>query len=174
MNELGIDVLDLADQSDVDVDPRVGIAFQEQLLAADERAILPCQSDRLAALLIDQSDDFLVELTQHHLDDVHRLLVGDAHPLLELALDAHLVEQPGNLRTRAVDDDRIQSDELQHRHVAGEASLQLLVDHGVAAQLDHDRLLVEAADVGKRFGENLRLLRGRGGTEGHRGLGSEC
>ena len=72
-----------------------------------------------------------------------------------------------------MDDDRIQPDELQHRHVARESRLQLVVGHRVAAELDDDRLLVEAADVRQRFGEDLRFLRGGGGTEGHGVTGSE-
>ena len=56
-----------------------------------KRAVLAGQADRLAAVLVDEADDVLVDLAaQHHLDDVHGLVVGDAHALDELALLAQL------------------------------------------------------------------------------------
>ena len=135
----------------------------------DEGAVLPGEPDRLAAVLVDQADDLLVELAQHHLDDVHHAIVGDAHALAELALDAHLLQQIADLRAAAVNDDGIHPDELQHHDVAREARLQLRLDHRVAAVLDDDRLVVEALDVGQRLGKNLRLHGGIDGVDRHDG-----
>jgi hypothetical protein len=60
---------------------------QHQLPGADEAAVLAGQADRLAAGLIDQVDNILVDLAaEHHFDDFHRFGVGDAHPLDEFAL----------------------------------------------------------------------------------------
>jgi hypothetical protein len=54
------------------------------------------------------SDDLLVDRAgQHHLDDLDRLLVGDAQAALELRFDAHLGQHGADLRAAAMDDDRI-------------------------------------------------------------------
>jgi hypothetical protein len=118
-------------------------------------------------------DDFLVELAQHHLDHVHHVLVGDAHALAKLALDAHLLQQIADLRPAAVDDDGVHPDELQHHDVAGESGLEMRLDHRVAAVFDDDRLVVEALDVRQRLGENLRLDGGIDGVDWHDGSVSE-
>ena len=171
LDELGIDALDLADESDVD---RFGVgcvALQQHLPRMNERAVLSGEPDRLAAVLVDEADDLLIELAQDHLDDVHHALVGDAHALAELALDAHLLQEVADLRTAAVDDDGVHADELQHHDVAREARLQLRLDHRVAAVLDDDRLVVEALDVGQRLGKDLRLHGGIDGVDRHGGDG---
>jgi hypothetical protein len=60
---------------------------------------LPVRPDGLAARLVDERHDVLVdEAAQHHLDHVERLLVGDAHALDELALLAELLQQRADLR----------------------------------------------------------------------------
>ncbi len=147
------------------------VALQQHLARVDERAVLPGEPDRLAAVLVDEADDLLIELAQHHLDDVHHALVGDAHALAELALDAHLLQQVADLRAAAVHDDGVHADELQHHDVAREARLQLRLDHRVAAVLDDDRLVVKALDVGQRLGEDLRLHGGIDGVDRHGGDG---
>jgi hypothetical protein len=114
---------------DVDELALLRLALQHHLARADERAVLPGEADGLAALLVDEADDLLVELAQHHLDDVHHALVGHAHALPEFALDAHLLQQVANLRAAAVDDHGIHADELQHHDVAREAGLQVVLGH---------------------------------------------
>ena len=151
------------------ISPSAGVALQQHLARMDERAVLPGEADGLAAVLVDEADDLLVQLAQHHLDDVHHALVGDAHALAELALDAHLLQQVADLRAAAVDDDGIHPDELQHHDVAGEAGLQRRLDHRVAAVLDDDRLVVEALDVRQRLGKDLRLHGGIDGVDRHGG-----
>ena len=125
------------------------------------------QADRLSALLVDEPHDLLVELAQHHLDDVHHALVGDAHALPEFALDPHLRQQVADLRASAVHDDRIHADELQHDDVAREARLEVRLGHRVAAVLDDDRPVVETANVGQRLGQDLRLDGGVDGIDRH-------
>jgi len=133
---------------------------QQQLARADEGAVLAGEADRLAARLVDELDDLLVHLAaEHHLDHVHRLGIGDAHALHELALLAELGEHAFDLRPAAVHDHRVHADQLQQHHVMREAALELIVDHGVAAELDDDRLAVEALDIRQRLGEDARLLR---------------
>jgi hypothetical protein len=142
-------------------------------LRARERAVLAGQPDRLSTLLVDEPDDLLVELAQHHLHHVHHLLVGHAHALAELALDAHLRQQVADLRAAAVHDHRIHADELQHDDVAREAGLQRRLGHRVAAVFHDDRIVVKLLDVRQRLGEDLRLERGGGGLERHGGEGGE-
>jgi hypothetical protein len=55
---------------------------------------------------------------------------------------------------------RVEADQLHQHDVAGEPVFQMLVFHGVAAVLDHDGFAGETADVGQRFGENMRHLGG--------------
>ena len=50
--------------------------------------------------------------------------------------------------------DHIHADQLQEYHVAGEALLEILVDHGVAAEFDDDGPAVEAFDVRQRLGKD--------------------
>ena len=169
LDDFRVDAVDLADEPDVDHLAVDGLALQQHLPRVDERAVLPGEADRLAALLVDEADDLLVELAQHHLDDVHHPVVGDAHPLPEFALDAHLLQQVADLRAAAVDDHRIHPDELQHDDVAREARLERRLGHRVAAVLDDDDLVVKALDVRQRLGKDLRLEGGVDGVEGHGG-----
>ena len=98
------------------------------------------------------------------------LVVGDAHALPELALDAHLLQQVADLRAAAVHDHRVHADQLQHHDVAREARLERGLGHRVAAVLDDDRLVVEALDVGQRLGQDLRLEGGVDGVDRHDGV----
>ncbi len=136
----------------------------------DERAVLSGESHGAPAVLVDQADDFLIELAQHHLDDVHDFFVGDAHALAELAVDAHRLEQVADLRSATVHDHRIHADQLEHHDVARETGLELGLGHRVATVLDDDRLVVEALDVGQRLREDLRFEQRGGGLDGHDGI----
>jgi uncharacterized protein with NAD-binding domain and iron-sulfur cluster len=69
-------------------------------------------------------------------------------------------EQLLDLRAAAMHHDRVHADEFQQDHVARERALQLLVGHGVAAELNDDGLAVEALDIGQSLGEDARLLGG--------------
>src|SRR5439155_27276662 len=73
-----------------------------------------------------------------------------------------------DLRAAAVHDHRIHADELQQHHVVGEAALEPLVGHCVAAVLDHDGLAVKTLDVGQRFGEDIGLVGRSLGGVAHR------
>src|SRR5881296_2876857 len=57
------------------------------------------------------------------------------------------------------------TDKLQQHHVVGEAALEQLLGHCVAAVLDDDGLAVEALDVRQRLGEDMGLVgRSQGGV----------
>jgi hypothetical protein len=67
---------------------------------------------------------------------------------------------PSCLRRSSICGHRVDADELQQHDVVGEARLEPVLRHRVAAVLDDDGLAVEAADVRQRLGEDLRLLGG--------------
>jgi len=134
----------------------------------DEGAILAGQADGAAAMLVDQADDLLVELSQDHLHDVHHLLVGHPHALAEFARYAHRLQQVADLRPAAVDDDRVHADELEHHHVAGKSGLEGGLRHRVATVLDDNSLVMKTLNVGQSLGQDLSLERG-GGLGGHGG-----
>ena len=69
----------------------------------------------------------------------------------------------------ALHDDGSQTGVAQEDHVLGEGGLQRFVDHGVAAELHHDRRAVEPGEPGQRLGEYLSLsqrLVGAGAARG--------
>src|SRR5690606_9932626 len=125
-------------------------------------------SHSAAALAVDEVDDFLVDCAaQHHLDHVHGLGVGDPHAADKTALPPQALQQPANLRTAAVHDHRIDADQFHHHDVAGEAVLEVLGRHGMAAVLDHHGLAAEALDVRQRFDQNVSDLGCRRCGAGH-------
>ena len=132
----------------------------------NEGTILAGQSHRATTVLIDQSDDFLIELAQYHLDDIHHFFVGDAHPLLEFAGDAHRLEQVSDLWSAPVHNHRIHSHQFEHHDIAGKAGLEMGLGHGVAAILDDDSFVMKALDVRQRLGQDLRLECRRTGLDG--------
>jgi hypothetical protein len=63
------------------------------LRAVHHVAVLAAQADRLAAGLVDEADDLLVDRAgQHHLDDLDGGGVGDAQAGGEFRLDAEPLE----------------------------------------------------------------------------------
>src|SRR5207245_2158155 len=77
-NRLGVHLLDLADEADIHL-----FAVREPVqppARAEQPRVLPGEPDRLAAVVVDQTHDRLVDLAhQDHLDDLDGLLVGHAH-----------------------------------------------------------------------------------------------
>ncbi len=166
-----VDPGDFAHMADVD-DLRLGhlrgLAGHGELLRADQLGVLAGQADGAAAVAVDQVDDVLVHLAaEDHLHHVHGRRVGDAHAVDEVALDRQALEQVADLRAAAMHHHRVDADRFHQHHVAGEAGLQLLALHGVAAVLDHQRLADEAADVGQGLGKDLGNLGGVIATQGH-------
>ena len=60
----------------------------------------------------------------------------------------------GNLRTAAVHDDRVQTHLTQKDHVFGEALLQMVIDHGIAAVFDDDTLAGELLQPWQRVNKH--------------------
>ncbi len=120
--------------------------------------VLAGEADGERAVLVEQADQLALHLPgEHHAYDVHGVLGGDAQAGLELADDAVLVEGGADLRAAAVHDDRLEAGVPQEDDVLGEGGLQLLVHHGVAAELDDDDLAVVPGEPGQRLDEDLGL-----------------
>ena len=112
VEDLDIDPVRLADEAELD---RLGLAghgiglLLGEALGDQEIAVLAGNADRAAARLLDRGDDRFVDRAgEHHLDDFHRLLVGDAQALAELRLDCELVEHAVDLRAAAMHDHRVE------------------------------------------------------------------
>ena len=124
----------------------------------EQAGVLTGETGGERAVLVDLADELAVDLAgEHHPHDVHRLGGGDAVAALELARDAEPVEHRRDLRAAAVHDDGPDADVAQVDHVLGEGALQLVADHGVAAVLDHDDLVVEALQPRQRLDEGRGL-----------------
>jgi hypothetical protein len=155
-----VDVGDLAHPPDVD---QLAVDLGLVLGGGDGVRVLAGQSDGQRAVLVEQPDQFALDLPgQHHAYDVHGVLGGDAQARLELADDAVLVEGGADLRAAAMHDDGLEAGVVQEDDVLRERGLQVLVDHGVAAELDDDCLAVVPHQPGQRLDEDLRL--GQGGV----------
>src|SRR5439155_14968075 len=92
----------------------------------------------------------------------HRLRVGDAEAVLELGFQAQALAHGRDLGAATVHEHRVHAHVAQQDHV--EQCLLLALLHGVAAQLDHDLLAVEALDVRQRLDQNLGAV---GGVDRH-------
>ena len=164
VENLGVDVTDLADPAGIDDLFVAGFVFgahRLELARADESVVLAREPDRPAPLVTDESDDLLVDLAaEHHLDDVHRGFVGDAKPGDERGADAHLFERGVDLRAAAVDDHHLDADVAEEADVLGEARLELGVDHGVAAVFDDERAPMKSPDVRKSLVQDRGFLDG--------------
>ena len=132
---------------------------------AEQAGVLAGQPDGDRAVLVEQADELAAHLAgEDHPHDVHDLGGGDPQAAAELAGQADPVEHRGDLRPAAVDDDRAQAGVPQEHDVLREGRLEVVVDHGVAAVLDHDDGAPEALEPRQRLDEGLRL--GRGGGQG--------
>lgn len=150
-----VDRGDLAHPPDVDQLP---VDLRLMLGGGDGVRVLAGQPDGERAVLVEQPDQFALDLSgEHHPYDVHGVLGGDAQAGLELADDAVPVEGGTDLRAAAVHDDGLEAGVVQEHDVLGERGLQVLVDHGVAAELDDDGLAVVPGQPGQRLDEDLRL-----------------
>ena len=148
------------------VDPR------EVLDGGDGVGVLAGQPDRERAVPVEQADQLALDLPgEHHPYDVHRLGRGDPQAGLELADQAVPVELGADLRAAAVHDDRLEPGVPQEDHVLRERGLQLLVHHGVAAELDDDGPAVVPGQPGQRLDEDLGLGQRRVLARGHPGAG---
>lgn len=150
-----VDRGDLAHPPDVDQLP---VDLGLVLGGGDGVRVLAGESHGERSVLVEQSDELALDLPgEHHAYDVHGVLGGDPEARLELADDAVPVEGGADLRAAAVHDDGLESGLAQEHDVLCERGLQVLVDHGVAAELDDDRPAVVPRQPGQRLDEDLRL-----------------
>ena len=163
LHDLRIDRFDAAHMADVDDLRHVGLGSglaEVELLCPDQIAVLTRDAHGATAVGVDDRYDVLIhESTQHHLDHIHGLGIGNAHAADELGGYVQTLQEVADLGSTAVDDNGIQTHQLQEDNVSGEGVLQALVDHGVATVLDHQAGAVKALDVGQRLGENRRDAR---------------
>jgi hypothetical protein len=127
-------------------------AFLQQLLRLNEIAVLACNADGLALILVEQADDLLVhQAAQHHLHNIHGLAVCDTDAVNELRLDVQLGQQRTNLRTAAVHYHGVHAHQLHEHDVARKAVLEHFISHGIAAVLHDNRASGKFLDVGQEL-----------------------
>ena len=147
----GSTVDDVADAAEVVLD---AVDDDAAAAAAEQAGVLTAQPGGARTVLVDLADELRVDLAgQHHPHDADRLGAGDAVPALELAGDREPIEHRRDLRSAAVHDDGLDPDIAEVGDVGGEGILQLFRHHRVAAVLDHDDLIAEAAQPRQRLDE---------------------
>src|SRR5690606_2238201 len=145
-----------------------GALFQ-QLAGLDQVAILACDADGLALILVEQTDDLLVhQAAKHHLHHVHSGAVRHPDAIDELRLDVQLLEQRTDLRPTTMHNHRVHTHQLHQHDVARETVLEHFIGHGVATVLHHDGAAGELLNIGKRFGQNIGDVLGGGKIQWHR------
>ena len=96
---------------------------------------------------IDQIGDFHVDLSgQHHLHDFHRGFIGHSNAMAEFRFDAEPIEHLVDLRSAAMDDDRIDSDIFQQHDILRKPFLERRVRHRMAAVFDDHGLARETCE----------------------------
>ena len=142
MDHLRLDLHDLAHQA----------VLLVQLLGLEEGTVQTAQADGLAAEVVDDGDQVLVDLAAEDLlHHVHRLLIGVTQAVHEAGLLADLLQHPADLRPAAVDHHDLHPHEMEQDDVADDGAAEFLGDHGVAAVFDDDSLAVVFLNVGEGF-----------------------
>ncbi len=146
VDDLGVDLLDVAHEAER------GVAD----LGLDQPAVLARQPDGERPVGVDGRHDLAVHLAdQDHGGDLECLGVGDPEPVEELGFLAETLHHVADLRAASMDDHRSDAERVQQHDVVGERLHEGVVDHGVAAELHHDRRTAERSDVGQRLDEHL-------------------
>ena len=131
----------------------------EFLLRLDKPCVLPTESDGTHAAQIEQPNDLRVQLAvEHHLGDLHRLFIRHAKPRDKRGFLSNLLEEPCDLGSSSMHENRTDPDEFHQCHVAHDIFLERVIDHRVPAVLDNDGCPVKFLDVRERVYENLRLV----------------
>ena len=154
----GVHAHHVADQSDIG-----GLAVDDgmTLHGGEQAAVLAGQAHCERAVRVDQPHQFTGHLAgKHHAHHVHGVRRGHTQAAFEFGFDAQRLEHLGDLRAATMHDDRVQTHLPQEHHVFGEARLEMLVDHGVAAVFDDDALAGEFLEPRQRLDQYLRLLIG--------------
>src|SRR5207245_4679375 len=131
--------------------------LRTQRLRDDARTVLAAHSDRLAAEPVDGAHDVGVHLPgEHHLYDLHRLVVCDAEAVLELGLQAEPLAHRRDLGSTAMYENRLHAD-VAEQHDVEQRLVPCLLER-ISSDLDHDDLAVESLDVRQRLDEDFRSL----------------
>jgi hypothetical protein len=81
---------------------------------------------------------------QNHLSRFHRRRIGHAHPTHEGGLETEFVDELRDLRTAAMNDDRIDSDQIEQNDILREGFGQFRRSHRMAAVFDDEGLAAKA------------------------------
>jgi hypothetical protein len=122
------------------------------------RPVVAAEAHGRLPVAVDAEHNVLVLLAdEHHLRHLHGGLVGHAQAVHEAHLHAQPLHVRRDVRTAAVHHDGVHADVLEEHHVARELLLQVGIDHGRPAVLDHHRLAVELPDVRERLEERCDI-----------------
>src|SRR3954465_2183642 len=134
-------VHDVADETDVHF---FAVDDGGSPLRGEQPCVLAGDADRERSVLVEQSDDVALHLTdKDHPYDVHRLRRRDAQTAGEDLVHAQPVEMRVDLGAASMYDDHANARVAKEDHVFGERPAQCLVTHSVAAVLDYDSAAVE-------------------------------
>ena len=109
-DQIGVDLDHIADIADIDHLDRAVFPLDllQQLLRLQQGAVPAGETDRPPAMLVEVSDDLLVNLTrQHHFNDLHRFGVGYPHAAHELGDDTITLQGVIDLRAAAMNDNGV-------------------------------------------------------------------
>ncbi len=113
------------------------------------------KADGIAALELDQIDQRLVDLArEHHERHIDRFLIGHAQAVDELAFLADFPKHIRDLRTAAMYQHDLDTDELQQDDITDDGILEMLGDHGVAAVFDDDDLAAVILNIRQGMYQN--------------------
>ncbi|CAH0325025.1 hypothetical protein SRABI128_05070 [Microbacterium sp. Bi128] len=130
---------------------------------AEQAAVFAGHPDRVRAVGVDQAHEFASHLAgEDHPDHVHGLGRGDTQPALEFGFDPEPAEHGVDLRAAAMHHHGVDADVVQEHDVLGEGAAELVVDHGIAAVLDHHGAAGKALDPGQRLDQRGGFVPGVG------------
>ena len=110
-------------------------------------------------MLVDQSHNFLVDLTyQHHFHDIHGFGIGNPHALDIAWLYLHLLKNLVDLRAPAMNDNWIYADIFHQDNIQGEIFLKFLVHHGMSAIFNNHGLIVKFPNIWQGFNQDFRFF----------------
>ena len=142
---------DLSHKSDI-------FSVSELLVYCEKTAVFTADADRTDAKAFYKLHKALIHLAEHHLGQLHRRLVRHPQAVHELRFHADLADPPADLLAPAVDNDRLEADELKQGHIFDDLFFQVLIHHGAAAVFYDDDLTVKPLDIRKCFDEDFRFI----------------
>ena len=155
----GIDAHNFTHKTDVMLDRWVGHIKHFQLLCTNQATITPRQAHGFSACLVDQAHNILLHLTRKYpFNHFHRFFIRDTHTLDEAPFFAQTIQCGLNLRSTAMDNHRIHTDQFKQHHILRKIRLQCGIRHGITAILDDDGLAVKFPDVRQGLREYLGFV----------------